>query len=82
MGAQHRCMGAKRSRTKPGPAAHHRARAERRPHRSAETRGQFFEQGLHAATGYDIPFAGTAKQRTDQIKEMFDATGGRICLSP
>ena len=41
------------------------------------TRDEFFEHGLHAATGYNITFAGTAKQLADQMEEMFDATGSR-----
>jgi FMN-dependent oxidoreductase (nitrilotriacetate monooxygenase family) len=41
------------------------------------TREEFFEHALHAATGYNITFAGTAKQLADQMEEMFDATGSR-----
>jgi FMN-dependent oxidoreductase (nitrilotriacetate monooxygenase family) len=41
------------------------------------TREEFFEHGLHAATGYNITFAGTASQLADRMEEMFEATGSR-----
>jgi alkanesulfonate monooxygenase SsuD/methylene tetrahydromethanopterin reductase-like flavin-dependent oxidoreductase (luciferase family) len=41
------------------------------------TREEFFEHGLRAATGYNITFAGTARQTADHLEEMFEATGSR-----
>ena len=41
------------------------------------SREEFFEHGLHAATGYNITFAGTASQLADRMEEMFEATGSR-----
>jgi FMN-dependent oxidoreductase (nitrilotriacetate monooxygenase family) len=41
------------------------------------TREEFFAQALRAATGYNISFAGTAKQVADRLEEMFEETGSR-----
>jgi alkanesulfonate monooxygenase SsuD/methylene tetrahydromethanopterin reductase-like flavin-dependent oxidoreductase (luciferase family) len=41
------------------------------------TREEFLEHGLHAATGYNITFAGTASQLADRMEEIFEATGSR-----
>jgi FMN-dependent oxidoreductase (nitrilotriacetate monooxygenase family) len=41
------------------------------------SRDEFFEHGLHAATGYASTTAGTAAQIADYLEEMFDATGSR-----
>jgi alkanesulfonate monooxygenase SsuD/methylene tetrahydromethanopterin reductase-like flavin-dependent oxidoreductase (luciferase family) len=41
------------------------------------TREEFFEHGLHFATGYDRTLAGTASQVADRLEMVFDATGGR-----
>ena len=42
------------------------------------TREEFFEHGLHAATGYNITwFPARASQLADRMEEMFEATGSR-----
>jgi alkanesulfonate monooxygenase SsuD/methylene tetrahydromethanopterin reductase-like flavin-dependent oxidoreductase (luciferase family) len=41
------------------------------------TREEFFTHALHAATGYDITFAGTAPNLADRMEEMFEATDSR-----
>jgi FMN-dependent oxidoreductase (nitrilotriacetate monooxygenase family) len=41
------------------------------------SRDEFFEHGLHAATGYASTKAGTAAQIADHLEEMFEATGSR-----
>jgi FMN-dependent oxidoreductase (nitrilotriacetate monooxygenase family) len=50
------------------------------------TRTEFFEQGLRAATGYNITFAGTATELADQMEDMFEGTGSRggfmVSISP
>jgi FMN-dependent oxidoreductase (nitrilotriacetate monooxygenase family) len=40
-------------------------------------REEFFEHALHAATGYNNAFTGTAAQIADRLEETFDATGSR-----
>ncbi|WP_428484256.1 NtaA/DmoA family FMN-dependent monooxygenase [Rhodopila sp.] len=41
------------------------------------SRDEFFEHGLHAATGYATTQAGTATQIADYFEEIFEATGSR-----
>jgi FMN-dependent oxidoreductase (nitrilotriacetate monooxygenase family) len=41
------------------------------------SRDEFFEHGLHAATGYATTQAGTAAQIADHLEETFEATGSR-----
>jgi len=41
------------------------------------SRKEFFEHGLHAATGFASTKAGTAAQIADYLEEMFEATGSR-----
>ncbi len=41
------------------------------------SRNEFFQHGLHAATGYASTQAGTAVQIADYLEEIFEATGSR-----
>ena len=41
------------------------------------SRDEFFEHGLHAATGYASTKSGTAAQIADYLEEMFEGTGSR-----
>jgi FMN-dependent oxidoreductase (nitrilotriacetate monooxygenase family) len=41
------------------------------------SRDEFFEHGLHAATGYATTKAGTAARIADYLEETFEATGSR-----
>jgi alkanesulfonate monooxygenase SsuD/methylene tetrahydromethanopterin reductase-like flavin-dependent oxidoreductase (luciferase family) len=41
------------------------------------SREEFFEHGLHAATGYASTRPGTAEQIADYLEEVFEATGSR-----
>ena len=41
------------------------------------TRTEFLQEGLRAATGYNITIAGTAPQVADHMEEIFAATGRR-----
>jgi alkanesulfonate monooxygenase SsuD/methylene tetrahydromethanopterin reductase-like flavin-dependent oxidoreductase (luciferase family) len=41
------------------------------------SRDEFFQHGLHAATGYAGTKAGTAAQIADYLEEMFEGTGSR-----
>jgi alkanesulfonate monooxygenase SsuD/methylene tetrahydromethanopterin reductase-like flavin-dependent oxidoreductase (luciferase family) len=45
--------------------------------KTENTREEFFEHGMHAATRYATTVAGTPAQMADLLEERFEATGSR-----